>query len=43
MQSLPLGGGSVDRVLTVITVYFWPALAPGLREIHRVLTRAAGS
>jgi SAM-dependent methyltransferase len=40
VQSLPLGDGSVDRVLTVITVYFWPDLAPGLREIHRVLTRA---
>jgi arsenite methyltransferase len=37
MQALPLADGSVDRVLTVNTVYFWPDLAPALREVHRVL------
>jgi arsenite methyltransferase len=37
VQALPLEDASVDRVLTVNTVYFWPDLAPGLREIHRVL------
>ena len=35
---LPLADGAVDRVLTVNTVYFWPELAPSLREIRRVLT-----
>jgi len=38
VQALPLADASVDRVLTVNTVYFWPDLAPGVREIHRVLT-----
>ena len=37
VQALPLADASVDRVLTVNTVYFWPDLEPGLREIHRVL------
>jgi arsenite methyltransferase len=37
VQALPLEDASVDRVLTVNTVYFWPDLEPGLREIHRVL------
>ena len=36
VQALPLEDASVDRVLTVNTVYFWPDLAPGLRELHRV-------
>jgi SAM-dependent methyltransferase len=37
VQSLPLGDGSVDRILTVNTVYFWPDLAPAFAELHRVL------
>jgi SAM-dependent methyltransferase len=37
VQALPLEDASVDRALTVNTVYFWPDLEPGLREIHRVL------
>lgn len=37
VQALPLADGAVDRALTVNTVYFWPDLAPGLRELHRVL------
>ena len=37
VQALPLEDGAVDRALTVNTVYFWPDLAPGLRELHRVL------
>ena len=35
--ALPLEDASVDRVLTVNTVYFWPDLEPALREVHRVL------
>jgi arsenite methyltransferase len=35
--ALPLEAAAVDRVLTVNTVYFWPDLAPALRELHRVL------
>ena len=35
--ALPLEDAAVDRVLTVNTVYFWPDLAPALREVHRVL------
>ena len=42
VQALPLEDASVDRVVTVNTVYFWPDLAPGLRELHRV-RRPAGS
>ena len=34
---LPLGDGSVDRVLTVNTVYFWPDLGAAFGEIRRVL------
>jgi arsenite methyltransferase len=37
VTALPLGDAAVDRVLTVNTVYFWPDLAPALRELHRVL------
>jgi len=37
VQALPLDDAAVDPVLTVNTVYFWPDLAPGLHEIHRVL------
>jgi len=35
--ALPLEDAAVDRVLTVNTIYFWPDLAPALRELHRVL------
>lgn len=38
VTSLPLEDGSVDRVLTVNTVYFWPDLDLALREVQRVLT-----
>ena len=37
VQSLPLDDASVDRVLTVNTVYFWPDLARALGEVRRVL------
>jgi SAM-dependent methyltransferase len=37
VTALPLEDAAVDRVLTVNTVYFWPDLAPALRELHRVL------
>ena len=35
--ALPLEDAAVDRILTVNTVYFWPDLAPAVRELHRVL------
>jgi ubiquinone/menaquinone biosynthesis C-methylase UbiE len=34
---LPLPDGTVDRVLTVNTVYFWPDLSAALGEVRRVL------
>lgn len=34
---LPLGDGSVDRIVTVNTVYFWRDLPAALAEVHRVL------
>jgi SAM-dependent methyltransferase len=37
VQALPLEDASVDRVLTVNTVYFWPELAPAFAELQRVL------
>jgi len=37
VDALPLEDAAVDRVLTVNTVYFWPDLAPAMRELHRVL------
>ena len=38
VQALPLADASVDRVLTVNTVYFWPDLDPAFAELHRVLS-----
>jgi arsenite methyltransferase len=35
--AIPCGDASVDRVLTVQTVYFWDDLGEGLGEIARVL------
>jgi len=37
VQALPLEDAAVDRALTVNTVYFWPDLERGFRELHRVL------
>lgn len=37
VQSLPLDDASVDRVLTVNTVYFWPDLGVAFAELLRVL------
>jgi ubiquinone/menaquinone biosynthesis C-methylase UbiE len=34
---LPFPRGSFDKVLTVNTIYYWPNLRVGLREIARVL------
>jgi arsenite methyltransferase len=34
---LPLADGSVDRVLTVNTVYFWPDVGGAFAEVRRVL------
>jgi arsenite methyltransferase len=36
--ALPLPADSVDGVLTINTIYFWPDLAAALAEITRVLT-----
>lgn len=38
VTALPIDDGSVDRALTVNTVYFWPDLDPALAELHRVLS-----
>jgi SAM-dependent methyltransferase len=37
VAKLPFPGGSFDKVLTVNTIYYWPNLRTGLREIARVL------
>lgn len=37
VAALPLPDAAVDAVLAVHTLYFWPDLADGLREIRRVL------
>lgn len=36
-DGIPEADGSFDRLYSVHTLYFWPALARGLREAHRVL------
>ena len=38
VTALPIDDGSVDRALTVNTVYFWPDLDPALAELRRVLS-----
>jgi len=38
VTALPVDDGTVDRALTVNTVYFWPDLDPALAELHRVLS-----
>lgn len=35
--SIPFEGTRFDRVLSAHTLYFWPDVDAGLREIHRVL------
>lgn len=37
VQALPLDDASVDRILTVNTIYFWRDLGPALGELRRVL------
>ena len=37
MYALPLEDGSVDGVVTVNTVYFWPDLPAAFAELRRVL------
>lgn len=37
VESLPWPDGSFDAVTTINTIYFWPDLDAGLREIRRVL------
>ncbi len=37
VERLPYADASFDRACTVNTTYFWPDLAAGLRELHRVL------
>jgi SAM-dependent methyltransferase len=38
VTALPMPANSVDAVLTINTIYFWPDLAAALAEITRVLT-----
>lgn len=38
VTALPLQADSVDGIVTINTVYFWPDLAAGFAEIARVLT-----
>lgn len=40
--ALPCPAGSFDKVFSVHSLYFWPSLEHGLREIRRVL-RAGGT
>jgi ubiquinone/menaquinone biosynthesis C-methylase UbiE len=37
VEDLPLEDASLDRVLTINTVYFWRSLDAGLSELRRVL------
>lgn len=37
VAKLPFDDGFFDKVSTVNTLYFWPCVASGLQEIHRVL------
>ena len=39
--ALPLADGSVDRILTVNTVYFWPDLVSAFSELQRVMAPGA--
>lgn len=41
VEAIPLPADAVDAVLAVHTLYFWPDIGAGLREIRRVL-RPAG-
>jgi ubiquinone/menaquinone biosynthesis C-methylase UbiE len=36
-SSIPAPDGAFDKVYSVHTLYFWPDLDAGLRELHRVL------
>lgn len=37
VEDLPLPPASIDKALTVNTVYFWTSLEAGMRELRRVL------
>ena len=37
VEAIPFEAASFDKVCTVNTVYFWPSLPAGFKEIHRVL------
>jgi ubiquinone/menaquinone biosynthesis C-methylase UbiE len=37
IESLPYPDQTFDRACTVHTIYFWPDLGQGLRELHRVM------
>jgi arsenite methyltransferase len=41
IDALPLADGSVDRILTVNTVYFWRDLASAFGELQRVMAPGA--
>ncbi|MGZ5867907.1 MAG: class I SAM-dependent methyltransferase [Xanthobacteraceae bacterium] len=38
VEALPYGVGTFNKVCTTNTVYFWPSLERGFREIHRVIS-----
>lgn len=38
VEALPYGDRAFNKVCTTNTVYFWPSLARGFREIHRVIS-----
>jgi len=37
ISNLPFADAAFDRVFTINTIYFWPDLGQGIREIYRVL------
>lgn len=37
VEAMPFAESSFDRAYTVNTIFFWPDVAAGLRELHRVL------
>jgi SAM-dependent methyltransferase len=37
VEAMPFEDASFDRAYTVNTIFFWPDIAAGLRELHRVL------
>ncbi len=42
VMALPFQEAAFDKVLTVNSIYYWPQLLAGLRELARVLKRCGG-